>query len=610
MGVGYTRQSAADIVDGELIVAAPLNTEFNQLESAFNGTTGHSHDGTVGEGPKLDFAVSITGNTDLLAIEALAGTSGGLFKTAANTWALRTLTAPAAGISVTNGDGVSGNPTIVLANDLAALEGLATSGFAARTGTDTWAIRSLTAPAAGFTITNPAGTAGDPTFVLADDLAALEGMAGTGIVSRTASNTYAQRSLSAPAAGFTITNPAGIAGDPTFVLADDLAALEGMSGTGLVARTAANTYAQRTLTAPAAGISVTNGSGVSGNPTLALANDLAALEGLASTGIAVRSTTDTWVQRTITGTANQVTVTNGNGVSGNPTLSVPSTFILPGTLDVTGATILPVTSDGTALGSGTKMFSDLFLATGGVINWNNGSATIKNSGADIIFSRNVSGLTDVVRLTGVFSTSFEPVTDGLVSLGNSGNSWSSLYIASGGAINFNGSDITVTHSSNTLTFGGATSGYVFNNGLVSLGAGQLQFPASQNASTNTNTLDDYKEATSYTATITPVGGSFTTVSLSNTRICKAGKKTEVHGRIVCTTLGTASGVITLSSGTWPSPDSGLVAVGVCNNATTGTIGIARMETSGNISLYLSGFAIPFTGNGQSLDFTIEYYAAA
>ena len=66
--------------------------------------------------------------------------------------------------------------------------------------------------------------------------------------------------------------------------------------TGLVVRTGSETYAQRTIIAPAAGISVADGDGVAGNPTLSLANDLSALEALASTGIAVRSAADTWVQ--------------------------------------------------------------------------------------------------------------------------------------------------------------------------------------------------------------------------------------------------------------------------------------------------------------------------
>jgi microcystin-dependent protein len=61
MGNGYTRQSAADIQDGVIVEATPLNAEFNQLQSAFNSSTGHTHDGTLGEGPKISLTGSITG---------------------------------------------------------------------------------------------------------------------------------------------------------------------------------------------------------------------------------------------------------------------------------------------------------------------------------------------------------------------------------------------------------------------------------------------------------------------------------------------------------------------------------------------------------------------
>lgn len=83
----------------------------------------------------------------------------------------------------------------------------------------------------------------------------------------------------------------------------DLSALAALSSTGLLARTGSNTYAERTLTAPAAGITVTNGTGVSGNPTLALADDLAALEALSGTNtIYYRSGASTWTAVSI-GTA-------------------------------------------------------------------------------------------------------------------------------------------------------------------------------------------------------------------------------------------------------------------------------------------------------------------
>lgn len=133
-------------------------------------------------------------DSDLAAVAALA-TNGLVARTGTGTVATRTVTAPAAGITVSNGDGVSGNPTLVLANDLSALEGLGSTGIAVRTTTDTWAQRTLQAPAAGITITNPAGVAGDPTLVLANDLSALEGLSSTGIARRTGTDAWSVGTL-------------------------------------------------------------------------------------------------------------------------------------------------------------------------------------------------------------------------------------------------------------------------------------------------------------------------------------------------------------------------------------------------------------------------------
>jgi cytoskeletal protein CcmA (bactofilin family) len=47
---GYTRQSAADIVAGQVIKAAPVHNEFQQVQTAFASLTGHKHDGSTGEG--------------------------------------------------------------------------------------------------------------------------------------------------------------------------------------------------------------------------------------------------------------------------------------------------------------------------------------------------------------------------------------------------------------------------------------------------------------------------------------------------------------------------------------------------------------------------------
>jgi len=62
-----------------------------------------------------------------------------------------------------------------------------------------------------------------------------------------------------------------------------------------------------------------------------------------------------------------------------------------------------------------------------------------------------------------------PATNDGGSLGISGTAWADLFLASGAVINFNAGDVTVTHSTNTLTFAGAASGYIFNDGNVGIG---------------------------------------------------------------------------------------------------------------------------------------------
>jgi hypothetical protein len=249
------------------------------------------------------------------------GSNGIVVRTALGATVARTLTGPAAGITVTAGDGVSANPTLALANDLAAVEGLATTGLAVRTAADTWAARTLTGPAAGLSVAHGDGVSGNPTISLANDLLAVEALASTGLAVRTAADTWAVRTLSGPSAGVSIAHGDGVSGNPTISLANDLAAVEGLASTGLAVRTATDTWAARTLTGPAAGVTVTNGDGIAGNPTIALANDLSAIEGLASTGFAARTGTDTWAQRTLTA-GDGIAITHGNGVSANPTIAV------------------------------------------------------------------------------------------------------------------------------------------------------------------------------------------------------------------------------------------------------------------------------------------------
>jgi len=52
---GYTRQSSAEIVDGNTIDASDFNNEFNTLQTAFDSLAGHVHDGTLGSGAPISY---------------------------------------------------------------------------------------------------------------------------------------------------------------------------------------------------------------------------------------------------------------------------------------------------------------------------------------------------------------------------------------------------------------------------------------------------------------------------------------------------------------------------------------------------------------------------
>jgi hypothetical protein len=112
--------------------------------------------------------------------------------------------------------------------------------------------------------------------------------------------------------------------------------------------------------------------------------DLAALAALSGTGVVVRTAADTYTPRTITGTANHVTVTNGDGVSGNPTISLPNTLELEGhtlNLSATPGAGLVLHS---ATNSGMVLF-DAALISGSTVR----TLTLPDASGTILLSGNI-----------------------------------------------------------------------------------------------------------------------------------------------------------------------------------------------------------------------------
>jgi hypothetical protein len=320
---------------------------------------------------------------------AIAG--NGLVSNSAGTLTGRTLTAPAAGISVTNGDGISGNPTLSLANDLAGLEGISTTGIAVRTSTDTWTTRSIAVPT-GMSISNADGVSGNPTISLTNDLAAVEGLSGTGLAVRTATDTWTNRTITAASTKITITNGDGISGNPTVDvnqanltiaesqvtnLTTDLAAKQPLDATltslaayntnGLVTQTAADTFTGRTITGTSNRLDVTNGSGVSGNPTLDISTSYVGQATITTLGTI---TTGTWNGTTIAGQYGGTGVNNsGKTITLGGNLVTSGAFACTFTLSNTTNVTLPVSGtlariDGTNTWSAAQTFNsgNLILA--------------------------------------------------------------------------------------------------------------------------------------------------------------------------------------------------------------------------------------------------------
>jgi len=112
------------------------------------------------------------------------------------------------------------------------------------------------------------------------------------------------------------------------------------AGAGIIVKNSSTTVVARTLTTSGNGISVSNGDGTGGNPTFQLTGLAAAIANMGGTGMLAVVGGTTIAGRQITGTANQISVTDGNG-SGNPTLAIVDNVVLPGT----GAATLPIGSN-------------------------------------------------------------------------------------------------------------------------------------------------------------------------------------------------------------------------------------------------------------------------
>ena len=251
------------------------------------------------------------------------------------------------------------------------------------------------------------------------------------------------------------------------------------SGTGMIAKTSGTTVVPRTISMSGNGLAIANGNGVSGNPTISLNGIVASLAGVSGTGIL--STTGSSISTfTMAGTTSQITIANPNGV-GTPTFALASNPILPGNQSVT----IPA---GTTAQQGTGQNGMIRFNTDNTVfeGYSGGTwRTFSLSGGVVTFSAGTTGLSPSTPTNGNI------VLSGTLNAANGGTGASTLtgYVygngtgvmtasttvpttsLSGTVSNAQLANSSITINGNTVSLGGSTTVTAVTTSALTIGTG-------------------------------------------------------------------------------------------------------------------------------------------
>ena len=336
------------------------------------------------------------------------------------------------------------------------------------------------------------------------------------------------------------------------------------SGTGLQVKTSSTSITGRSVASSGSGVSVANGDGVAGNPTVSLTGQVLSLANLSGNGLMTVSSSGVLNAVSVQGTANQIDVTNGNGIGGAPTVAIANNVVLPGT----GAATLPKGTDVQRPVGVTGQIR--FNTTTGVFEgYTAGSWLAFAQGNGVTtFDGGTTGLTPVLPTNGAISLGGTLV----VANGGTGANTLSGYLKGNGTSAFTG---VATIPSTDITGLGTMS--TQNANAVAITGGTISGLSSPIAvasgGTGAATLTGYVKGTGTSALTASATIPNTDITGLGTMSTQSASFVAISGGAI---NGTTIGAITPAASTFTSV-----------NATSGTLGSVAL-TTGTITTAPSG----------------------
>lgn len=370
------------------------------------------------------------------------------------------------------------------------------------------------------------------------------------------------------------------------------------AGNGIVVKSS-GVIVPRSIATSGSGIGVTNANGVSGNPTIALSGLPAALASASGTGLLNVISGTTIGSVSILGTANQITVVNGNASAGSPTILIADNAVMPGTSSMTipkGTTgqqpagaegqfrfnTTTSTFDGYAAGSWRQ-----FSLAGGVTSFSAGSTgftpSVGTSGAVTLGGtlNAASGGTGANTLTGyvygngtgVMTASTTIPTTALSGTVTNAQLANSAITINGSSVSLGGSVTVTATASNALTIGTGLTGTSYNGST----AVTIAIDSTVVTLTGTQTLTNKTLTAPVIATIVNTGtltlptstdtlvGRATTDTLTNKTISGASNTLSNIGNASLTNSTIVLGTTTIALGGTALTPAGLTSVTVTQN---------------------------------------------